>query len=59
METKEEVDALGLLDAAWDQLDDVAIGIVPDRRRSWTGADLAAQTEAAIGRSYDDAWLPD
>ena len=52
-------DALPALDRAWDEMDDVAIAIVPRRRRSWTGTALAAQTEAAMGRSYDEAWIPD
>jgi hypothetical protein len=52
-------DALPALDRAWDELDDVAIAIVPRHRRSWTGTALAAQTEAAMGRSYEEAWIPD
>ena len=52
-------DALPALDVAWDTVDDLAIEIVPTRRRSWTGTAFAAQTEAAMGRSYEDAWLPD
>ena len=52
-------DALPALDRAWDAMDDVAIAIVPRRRRSWTGAALATQTEAAMGRSYEEAWIPD
>jgi nitroimidazol reductase NimA-like FMN-containing flavoprotein (pyridoxamine 5'-phosphate oxidase superfamily) len=52
-------DALPALDRAWDAMDDVAIEIVPRRRRSWTGSVLAASTESAIGSSYDEAWIPD
>ena len=52
-------DALPSLDRAWDEMDDIAIAIVPRRRRSWTGSALAAQTEAATGRSYEEAWIPD
>lgn len=52
-------EAMPALDAAWDAMDDVAIAIVPERRRSWTGTALATYTEREIGSPYDDAWLPD
>jgi PPOX class probable F420-dependent enzyme len=52
-------DALPALDRAWDALDDVAIEITPRRRRSWTGDALATQTESAMGRSYEEAWIPE
>jgi PPOX class probable F420-dependent enzyme len=52
-------EALPSVDAAWDAMDDVAIAVVPRRRRSWTGTTLAAYTEAATGGSYEDAWIPD
>ena len=52
-------EAMPALDRAWDAMDDVAIEIVPRRRRSWTGSMLASATEAAIGSSYDAAWIPD
>jgi PPOX class probable F420-dependent enzyme len=47
------------VDAAWDVMDDVAIAIVPRRRRSWTGSALATYTTNAMSGSYEDAWLPD
>jgi hypothetical protein len=52
-------EVLPALDRAWDEMDDVAIGIIPVRRRSWTGGTLAAFTEAALGSPYDDAWIAD
>ena len=52
-------EAMPALDRAWDAMDDVAIEIRPRRRRSWTGSALAAQTETAIGSSYEAAWIAD
>lgn len=46
-------------DRAWNELDDVAVEVVPRRWRSWTGAVLAAETQRRISGSYGDAWLSD
>ena len=52
-------DAVAVLDEAWSRFDDLSIEITPVRWRSWTGAALAATTEASLGRPYGDIWKPD
>ena len=52
-------DVLDDLNRAWDQLDDIAVEIVPTRSRSWTSAPLREYTSAELRRPYRDIWLPD
>ena len=52
-------EALPDLHRAWDEMDDVAIEIVPARWRSWTGEALADATARATGLDYESIWKPD
>lgn len=52
-------EALPDLHRAWDEMDDVAIEIVPVRWRSWTGDTLADATARATGLDYESIWKPD
>jgi nitroimidazol reductase NimA-like FMN-containing flavoprotein (pyridoxamine 5'-phosphate oxidase superfamily) len=52
-------DAIDLVDRAWNELDDVAIGITPSTWRSWTGATLRTATEESTGTDYESVWRPD
>ena len=49
-------DAVGAVDRAWDQIDDVAIEITPARRRSWVGAALHEATARETGLDYESIW---
>lgn len=49
-------EAVGAVDRAWDQIDDVAIEVTPVRRRSWAGEELHVATERATGLDYESLW---
>ena len=51
-------DAVDAVDQAWSRFDDVAIELVPERWRSWTGSVLAESTAADTGRPYEEIWQP-
>ena len=48
--------AVGPVDWAWDQIDDVAIEITPGRPRSWAGAALHEATARETGLDYESIW---
>ena len=51
-----KADALAELDDAWAKLDDVAVEITPQRRRSWLSAVLHEETQRQISVPYDQMW---
>jgi hypothetical protein len=54
-----KTEVLDAINRVWGRLDDVAIEITPQTRRSWTGAALHDATSAELDVPYDEAWLPD
>jgi PPOX class probable F420-dependent enzyme len=52
-------DVVDDLDRVWGAFDDVAVEVVPEQWRSWTGSELAAATEADLGRAYAGIWKDD
>lgn len=52
-------DALADVDRAWGRLDDVAVEVTPDKRRSWCGSTLHEETQRELSVPYGDIWLGD
>jgi PPOX class probable F420-dependent enzyme len=49
--------ALPDVDRAWGRLDDVAVEVTPEKRRSWCGATLHEETQRELSMPYGEIWL--
>src|SRR5262245_48367561 len=50
-------EALDEIDRAWNTFDDVAVELIADRVRSWTGTIMYAETQQHLSLPYDSVWL--